>query len=230
MRALNHPNILKLLNVIEDEDNLCLIMEYTSGGDLSGLIRSRQRLSEEEARPIFCQLLAAVQSCHENHIVHRDLKPNNVLLDEHGNVKLADFGLAGTFSEGGYLDIFCGTPVFSAPEMFLREKYVGPEVDVWSLAGGLQTHPGHSRVSCSTAWSPGDERAPPPPTGPLCSPVWIFFMLNSPVSGHPVLLSLKSIPVSQPFSNAYFFVCLFICFVFLCHHTLQSKYGRFKYI
>nr|XP_012616529.1 serine/threonine-protein kinase MARK2-like [Microcebus murinus] len=139
LSVLNHPNILKLLNVIEDEDTICLVTEYASGGDLSRHISRLQRLSEEEARPIFRQLLAAVQHCHENHIVHRDLKPSNILLDKHGNIKLADFGLAGTFSEEDYLSKFCGTPAFSAPEIFLHEKYVGPEVDVWSLGIVLYT-------------------------------------------------------------------------------------------
>ncbi|XP_069340096.1 uncharacterized protein [Eulemur rufifrons] len=79
-------------------------------------------------------LLAAVQHCHKNHVVHRDLKPANILLDEkHEKIILADFSLAETFTEEGYLKRFCGTPAFSAPEMFLRQKYVGPEVDVWSL-------------------------------------------------------------------------------------------------
>uniref|UniRef100_A0A8C9DMT3 non-specific serine/threonine protein kinase n=1 Tax=Prolemur simus TaxID=1328070 RepID=A0A8C9DMT3_PROSS len=133
MKALKHPNIIRLLDVIEDEEIVCLVMDYASGGDLEERITRQQRLSEEEARPIFRQLLAAVQYCHQNHIIHRDLKPDNVLLDEHGNVKLADFGLAVTFSEEGHLAEFCGTPEFSAPEMFLREEYVGPEVDVWSL-------------------------------------------------------------------------------------------------
>nr|XP_012636419.1 MAP/microtubule affinity-regulating kinase 3-like [Microcebus murinus] len=137
MRALDHPNVLKLLNVIESEDTVWLVTEYASSGDLLQYIRSHQRLSEEEARPIFCQLLNAVQYCHENHIVHRDLKPDNILLDEHMNVKLADFGLAGTFSEENYLHRFCGTPTFSAPEIFLHKEYVGPEVDVWSLGAVL---------------------------------------------------------------------------------------------
>ncbi|XP_045407165.1 serine/threonine-protein kinase MARK2-like [Lemur catta] len=137
MRSLNHPNILKLLDVIEDEETLGLVMEYTSGGDLSGLITKRPGLNEEEACPIFRQLLAAVQYCHENHIIHRDLKPNNILLDEHGNVKLADFGLSATFNEEDHLALFSGTPAFSAPEMFLHEEYVGPEVDVWSLGAVL---------------------------------------------------------------------------------------------
>ncbi|XP_069339952.1 serine/threonine-protein kinase MARK2-like [Eulemur rufifrons] len=134
LRALQHPNILKLMRVFEDEKSMCLVTEYAGGRDLGRLLRKQERLSERDARPLFRQLLAAVQHCHKNHVVHRDLKPANILLDEkHEKIILADFSLAETFTEEGYLKRFCGTPAFSAPEMFLRQKYVGPEVDVWSL-------------------------------------------------------------------------------------------------
>ncbi|XP_045407104.1 serine/threonine-protein kinase MARK2-like [Lemur catta] len=134
LRALRHPNILKLIRVFEDEKQMCLETEYASGRDLGRLLGKQQRLSERDARPLFRQLLAAVQHCHKNQVVHRNLKPANILLDgKHDKVILAGFSLAETFTEEGYLNRFCGTPAFSAPEMFLRQKYVGPEVDVWSL-------------------------------------------------------------------------------------------------
>ncbi|XP_075852412.1 MAP/microtubule affinity-regulating kinase 4-like [Microcebus murinus] len=133
MRGLTHENVIMLLYIIEDEDRFCLVMGYSNGGNLSEYIRSRQRLSEEEARPIFRQLLSAVRYCHTKHIAHRDLQPNNILLDKRGNIKLADFGDATTFNEGDYLDTYCGSPAFMAPELLLQEKYVGPEADVWSL-------------------------------------------------------------------------------------------------
>nr|XP_012616604.1 MAP/microtubule affinity-regulating kinase 3-like [Microcebus murinus]XP_012616605.1 MAP/microtubule affinity-regulating kinase 3-like [Microcebus murinus]XP_012616607.1 MAP/microtubule affinity-regulating kinase 3-like [Microcebus murinus] len=133
LRALRHPNILKLLDVIEDEHFIWLVTEYARGGDLFWHVARRRGLGEEEARPLFRQLLAAVGHCHEHRIVHRDLKSPNVLLDAHGNVKLADFGFAATFSDEEDLYTFCGTPCFCPPEMFLEEDYRGPEVDVWSL-------------------------------------------------------------------------------------------------
>ncbi|XP_075852413.1 MAP/microtubule affinity-regulating kinase 4-like isoform X1 [Microcebus murinus] len=133
MRGLAHENVTMLLYIIEDEDRFCLVTGYSNGGNLSEYIRSRQRLSEEEARPMFRQLLSAVRYCHAQHIAHRDLQPDNILLDKLGNVKLADFGDATTFNEGDYLDTYCGSPAFMAPELLLQEKYVGPEADVWSL-------------------------------------------------------------------------------------------------
>lgn len=124
-----------------------MVTEYAGAGDLSGLLGSRQHLSEEEARPIFRQLLDAVRHCHENHVVHRDLEPGNILLDEQGNIKLADFGLAATFCEDDNLNKFVGTPYYAAPEIFLHEKYVGPKVDMLSLGVVLYGRRASS-VSC----------------------------------------------------------------------------------
>ena len=97
------------------------------------------RLRESEARGIFAQLCLAVEYLHTNNIVHRDIKAENILLDNHGAVKLADFGFGNFFSHGGMLESSCGSAPYAAPEIFLGCKYTGPEVDVW--VGQAHQHP-----------------------------------------------------------------------------------------
>ena len=90
------------------------------------------QLPEVEARRFFQQIISGVEYCHNHNIVHRDLKPENLLLDEHNNIKIADFGLANWLVDGNFLDTSCGSPNYAAPEVISGRMYAGPEVDVWS--------------------------------------------------------------------------------------------------
>ncbi|CAH8448191.1 unnamed protein product [Schistosoma haematobium] len=133
MKVTNHPNIVKLLEIIENEDVLCLVMEYASGGEIFDYLVANGKMCEKKARVKFRQLLSAMQYCHAKRIVHRDLKAENILLDQNLNVKVADFGLANTFESDQRLTTFCGSPPYAAPELFLGIPYYGPSVDIWSL-------------------------------------------------------------------------------------------------
>ena len=139
MKALNHPNIVKLLGVTDTEDTLFLVMEYVSGGDMYHYLKIHGRMTEAEARGPFQQLVSALQHCHQRGIVHRDLKPVNLLFDSNMNIKLTDFGLSNKCDDTGLLDTICGTVPYAAPELLPGQRYRSPAVDVWSLGVVLYT-------------------------------------------------------------------------------------------
>ncbi|XP_013911581.1 PREDICTED: NUAK family SNF1-like kinase 2 [Thamnophis sirtalis] len=133
MSSLNHPHIIAVHEVFENSSKIVIVMEYASKGDLYDYISERQRLTEQEARHFFRQVVSAIYYCHKNGIVHRDLKLENILLDANGNIKIADFGLSNVFQQDRLLQTFCGSPLYASPEIVNGRPYKGPEVDSWSL-------------------------------------------------------------------------------------------------
>ncbi|XP_034244489.1 maternal embryonic leucine zipper kinase-like isoform X2 [Thrips palmi] len=135
LQTLSHHHISQLYQVLETESHFFLVVEYCSGGELFDHIVEKNRLSEKEARAAFRQIVSAVAYLHSLGFVHRDLKPENVLLDKDLNMKLIDFGLCAKPNGGlkGFLYTSCGSPTYAAPELVLGKKYLGHEVDVWSM-------------------------------------------------------------------------------------------------
>ncbi|KAJ7054029.1 snf 1 [Mycena amicta] len=131
LRLLRHPHIIKLYEVITTETDIIFVLEYAEG-ELFNYCVANGRLSEEEGRRFFQQLMSGIQYSHGLKIVHRDLKPENILLDEYLNVKIADFGLSNETVDGEFLATSCGSPNYAAPEVIKGFKYSGPEIDVWS--------------------------------------------------------------------------------------------------
>ncbi|CAH6884927.1 putative sperm motility kinase W [Phodopus roborovskii] len=133
LQSLQHPNIIRLFQIITTQKHCYFVTEYAPGGNLFQLIKKGGRLQEVRAQKLFGQLVSAIRYCHQIDIVHRDLKPQNILIDAEGNVKVADFGLARRCRAGTVLQGRCGTNIFNAPELVLREGYDGKKADVWSL-------------------------------------------------------------------------------------------------
>lgn len=131
LQLLRHPHIIKLYTVIKTPTEIIMVLEY-AGGELFDYIVAHGKMKEDKARRFFQQMLCAVEYCHRHKIAHRDLKPENLLLDEHLNVKIADFGLSNIMSDGNFLKTSCGSPNYAAPEVIGGKLYAGPEVDVWS--------------------------------------------------------------------------------------------------
>ncbi|KQS39330.1 serine/threonine-protein kinase par-1 isoform X5 [Drosophila erecta] len=139
MSSVYHPNIIHIYEVFENREKMVLVMEFAAGGELYDYLSERKVLTEEEARRIFRQVATAVYYCHKHKICHRDLKLENILLDEKGNAKIADFGLSNVFDDQRLLGTFCGSPLYASPEIVEGTPYQGPEVDCWSLGVLLYT-------------------------------------------------------------------------------------------
>lgn len=133
-RQFVHPHIARLYEVIVTETMVWLVLEYCQGDELYNHLLKYGRLPVEKVQKTFTQLVGAVSYVHQQSCVHRDLKLENILLDKHENVKLVDFGFTREYEgKANYLQTFCGTICYSAPEMLKGEKYAGEKVDVWSL-------------------------------------------------------------------------------------------------
>ena len=128
---LNHPNIIKLYNYFETEEEINFLLEYAEGGNLYSLIRKEKGFSENVAYKYFIQIVNAVYFLHRNNIIHRDIKPENILLGDNDLLKLCDFGWAKELTVNNR-STFCGTLEYMAPEIVGCEKY-DCSVDVWSL-------------------------------------------------------------------------------------------------
>ncbi|KAJ3684199.1 hypothetical protein LUZ61_013363 [Rhynchospora tenuis] len=135
MKMVNHPNIIKLYEVMATKKKIYFVMEYAKGGELFQKIAKGGRVKEEIAHKYFRQLIDAVDFCHSRGIYHRDLKLENLLLDEEDNLKVTDFGLSALIrseQQGGLLHTTCGTPAYVAPEVLSKKGYDGAKTDIWS--------------------------------------------------------------------------------------------------
>ncbi|NGP76384.1 protein kinase [Balneolaceae bacterium YR4-1] len=130
--ALNHANTAQIYAIEESDDELFLVMEYVHGKELSEHIRN-ENLSMDDKLKIARQIAEGLQAAHDKGIIHRDIKSNNIMIDEKGNVKIMDFGLARI--QGSVhitkTGVTLGTTVYMAPEMLLG-KEIDRRSDIWS--------------------------------------------------------------------------------------------------
>ncbi|NXP28776.1 PASK kinase, partial [Scytalopus superciliaris] len=137
---LQHPSIIKVLDVFENECFFQLVMEkHGSGLDLFTFIDNQPNLDEPLASYIFRQLVSAVGYLHCRNILHRDIKDENIVIAEDFTIKLVDFGSAAYLEPGKLFYTFCGTIEYCSPEVLSGKPYHGPELEMWSLGITLYT-------------------------------------------------------------------------------------------
>ncbi len=139
LRKLHHPNVVGLLDVVDEGDEIVLVMPYMSGGSLAERVAQHGPAPADEVERQARRLLGALASAHRAGIVHRDIKPANVLFDDRGEPCLADFGVALSRDQTHGLTVagmVVGTPGFMAPEQ-ARGEIVSPATDVFSLGATL---------------------------------------------------------------------------------------------
>ncbi|HEV7760525.1 MAG TPA: serine/threonine-protein kinase [Acidimicrobiales bacterium] len=139
LRRLHHPNVVRLLDVVEEDDEIVLVMPYLPGGNLSERVAQHGPAPAEEVDRLGQRLLGALAEAHAAGVIHRDVKPANVLFDERGDPCLADFGLAHTWDQTQGLTVtgmVVGTPGFMSPEQ-TRDEQLTPASDIFSLGATL---------------------------------------------------------------------------------------------
>ncbi|CAI2384535.1 unnamed protein product [Moneuplotes crassus] len=131
LKKIDHPNVVKILEIFKDKKKLYIVMELVEGMELFEFVVSKSMLSEKEARKITTQLLKTIKYLGECNICHRDLKPENIIINPDTlKLKIIDFGLSA-FYEQEKLSTKVGTPYYVAPEVL--DKCYGKECDLWSL-------------------------------------------------------------------------------------------------
>ena len=131
MEQVSHPRIARMYEAVETPKRMHLIMECLDGGNLCSYVKAKRRLTEDESRRIFFQILQAIEYLHMLGVTHRDVKLENVLFADNKDIKLIDFGFSTVCQVGKRLKVFCGTPsceshvclftmpaIFSCPEIF----------------------------------------------------------------------------------------------------------------
>lgn len=142
LEKTDHPHITRVFELLEDNRNFYVVMEFLTGGDLMGRVEKIKKFSESHVASIIHQVMLALCYMHGKDVTHRDLKPENLMIMDRESeddifIKLTDFGFACFFDPSRKMDVILGTPVYMAPELARGEEY-DCRVDVWSL--GVITH------------------------------------------------------------------------------------------
>ncbi|KAJ9697829.1 hypothetical protein PVL29_007111 [Vitis rotundifolia] len=136
MKMLEHPNIVNLVEVIDDpkSDYLYMVLEYVEGNGTCNISETQGGMDETTARRYFKDILAGIIYLHNHNVVHGDIKPENLLLTKNGRVKIGDFGVSYVFEDDNDEFWRClGTPAFTAPECCSDTVYHGKAADTWAV-------------------------------------------------------------------------------------------------
>ncbi|MFA6577246.1 MAG: serine/threonine-protein kinase [Nocardioides sp.] len=135
---LNHPHVVAVFDLVDEDDQQWLVMEYVEGSTLAELVRSNGALSPDQAAKIMVQAAEALAAAHEAGIVHRDVKPSNILVTPEGQVKLSDFGIARAEADASLTQtgLVTGSPAYISPEVASGRQATDLS-DVWSLGATL---------------------------------------------------------------------------------------------
>ena len=192
LKGINHENIVQLRDFQWDNDNIFLVLEYCSGGDLSTFLRKYVRLPERIARKFLRQLSLALQFIHSQNIAHMDLKPQNLLIYSKTDLtlKVGDFGFAQQLLGKEGRDNLRGSPLYMAVEMFCSDSY-DASVDLWSVGVILfETLFGHAPFASQTfeelemkILSKDPIQIPvEPPVSPLCHDLLTRLLQRDPAN------------------------------------------------
>ena len=131
LSRLNHPFIVNMHYAFQDKDNLYLVMDMLSGGDLRYHVSRYRKFSEEQTRFFIANMVYALQYIHSHNVIHRDIKPENLVLDEKGYVRITDFGIAKENMPDNSSET-SGTPGYMAPEVMKAKNHSFP-VDFFAI-------------------------------------------------------------------------------------------------
>lgn len=136
MASLDHPNITKVIDFVDQPNQLSIVMEFLNGEDLQKKIKRNGAILPDEVKELFNQILSAFQYAHENGVVHRDIKPSNIFILPDGRVKILDFGIAKLYGQGNEMTqtgTQMGTPIYMSPEQVKGDKSIDYRSDIYSL-------------------------------------------------------------------------------------------------
>ena len=128
-----HKNLLRVYDYFKEDLIFVIIMEYCEKGAISELIKNDKNSVKEKILFYSHQIISALEALHLNNIVHFDIKPQNILIDQYGKAKLADFGLSRFINDGTQSRAKRGTTCYMAPEVMNGDNYDPYKTDIWSL-------------------------------------------------------------------------------------------------
>lgn len=139
MKNLDYPALPRIVDIIDDGQTLCVVMDYVEGESLDKILKQYGRQSEEDVINWGIQLCGTLDYLHSHNIIYRDMKPANIMVNSEGNVKVIDFGIAREYKEDGLSDtVIMGTPGYAPPEQYDRNRQTDARSDIYAL--GMTLH------------------------------------------------------------------------------------------